>query len=103
MLNLDSVLSVATVWEAFKATCRGWFISFSSAEKRRHHELKSQLNIKLKDLEERHTLDPSNVDLMNSLLTTRADLQRLIHEDTAFALSRLRRMYFETGDKAGEC
>ncbi|KAF3858942.1 hypothetical protein F7725_012143 [Dissostichus mawsoni] len=39
-INLNSVPSVATVWEAFKATCRGWLISFSSAEnkKRREHD-----------------------------------------------------------------
>ena len=45
-------------------------------------------------------LDPSNLDLRNLLLTTRADLQRLIHDQTAFAHFHLRRLYFETGDKA---
>ena len=29
-------------------------------------------------------------------------MQRLIHEETAFALFRLRRSYFESGDKAGK-
>ena len=44
----------------------------------------------------------SNLDLRNSLLTARANLQKLVHEETAFALFRLRRTYFESGDKAGK-
>ena len=32
IINLYSVSSIATVWEAFKATCRGCLISFSSGE-----------------------------------------------------------------------
>ncbi|KAF3836210.1 hypothetical protein F7725_028768 [Dissostichus mawsoni] len=101
-INLNSVPSVATVWEAFKATCRGWLISFSSAENKKRRERKSQLNFKLKTLEEQHMLDPSNLDLRNSLLTARTNLQKLVHEETAFALFRLRRTYFESGDKAGK-
>ncbi|KAF3847106.1 hypothetical protein F7725_020134 [Dissostichus mawsoni] len=101
-INLNSVPSVATVWEAFKATCRGWLISFSSAENKKRREVKSQLNFKLKTLEEQHMLDPSNLDLRKSLLTARTNLQKLVHEETAFALFRLRRTYFESGDKAGK-
>ena len=101
-VNLNSVLRVATVWEAFKATCRGWLISFASGVKKEHEGAKSQLNRKLKSLEEQHMLDPSNLDVRKSLLATRADLQKLIHEETVFALVRLRRYYFESRDKAGK-
>ena len=31
-----------------------------------------------------------------------AELQSIIHEETAFAVFRLRRKYFESGDKAGK-
>lgn len=101
-VNLNSVSCVATVWELFKVTCRGWLISFASGVKKEREGAKSQLNSKLKSLEEQHMLDPSNLDVRKSLLATRADLQRLIHEETAFALFRLRRCYFESGDKAGK-
>ena len=46
--------------------------------------------------------DPSNLDLRNLLLTARANLQKLAHEETVFALFRLRKTYFESGDKAGK-
>ncbi len=32
LINVDSVSSIQTVWEACKATCRGWIISYASAK-----------------------------------------------------------------------
>ncbi len=46
--------------------------------------------------------DPSNQDLKDILLTTGEDLQKLIHEETAYALFCLRKTYFESEDKAGK-
>ncbi|KAF3843400.1 hypothetical protein F7725_002249 [Dissostichus mawsoni] len=34
-INVDSLSSIQTVWEAFKATCRGWIISHASAKHRK--------------------------------------------------------------------
>lgn len=33
-MTVESVSSIQTVWEAFKATCRGWIISYASAKHR---------------------------------------------------------------------
>lgn len=43
--------------------------------------------------------EPLNLALRTSLLSTRAELQK--HEDTDFALFRLQRFYFESGQGAG--
>ena len=101
-INLGSVASTLTVWEAFKATCRGWLISLSSAEKKKHEAVRTQLNNQSKKLEELHMQNPADLNLKNALLATRADLQKMIHDETAFALFRLRRTYFENGEKSGK-
>lgn len=31
-MNISSVSSIQIIWEAFKATCRGWVISHASAK-----------------------------------------------------------------------
>lgn len=36
------------------------------------------------------------------MLILKAELKSIIHEETSFALFRLHRKYFESGDKAGE-
>ena len=36
------------------------------------------------------------------MMICKAELQSIIHEETAFALFRVRRKYFESGDKAGK-
>lgn len=77
-INLKSVSSVSTVWEAFKATCRGWVISYASAEKKKHMERKIKLGNKLKALEEQHMSNPSNLELRRSIFTVKADLQSLL-------------------------
>lgn len=42
-INLNSVTSIQTISEAFKATCRGWCISYGTAK----HTEKSQRKNKL--------------------------------------------------------
>ncbi|KAF3843386.1 hypothetical protein F7725_002235 [Dissostichus mawsoni] len=40
-INVDSLsVSIQTVWEAFKATCRGWIISHASAKHRKAIKIK---------------------------------------------------------------
>ena len=36
------------------------------------------------------------------MMICKAELQSIIHEETAFALFRVRRKYFESGDKASK-
>uniref|UniRef100_A0A668AN23 exodeoxyribonuclease III n=1 Tax=Myripristis murdjan TaxID=586833 RepID=A0A668AN23_9TELE len=94
-LNLHSVNSIQTIWEAFKATCRGWFISYSTAKKREKNERKQSLKDELNKLEKGHMREPDNYTLRDSLLLCRAQLQEIMHEETAFALFKLKRKYFE--------
>ncbi len=63
---------------------------------------KDSLIPELKTLESQHMLDPNNVRVKNTLLSHKAELQSIIHEETAFALFILRRKYFESGNKAGK-
>lgn len=44
--------------------------------------------------------DSSNLYFRKSLLGTRADLQRVLHEETAYAFIKTPRLHFEAGDKA---
>ena len=46
--------------------------------------------------------NPTDQSLKNAILLTRADLQKMMYEETAFALFRLRRESFENGEKAGK-
>uniref|UniRef100_A0A3B4V2V9 exodeoxyribonuclease III n=1 Tax=Seriola dumerili TaxID=41447 RepID=A0A3B4V2V9_SERDU len=62
-LNEYSVPSIQTVWEAFKVTCRGWIISYSTAKKKQRIEKKHKLQILLKDLECKHMENPKDLKL----------------------------------------
>ena len=93
--------SIQTVWEAFKATCRGWIISHASAKHRKAIQKKNYLQSELKTIEKQHIRDPKN-PLQKTLLTVGADLQAILHEETAFSLDRLREKHFECDDKAGK-
>lgn len=89
------------VWEAFKATCRGWCISYGTAKPRVRNQRKNKLMLELKNLEMQHMRDPNDQKLKTTVLLTRTELQSIIHEETSTALYKLRRKYFESGDKAG--
>ena len=58
--------------------------------------MKDELN----KLEKRHMKEPDNHILRNSVLLCRVQLQEIMHEETAFALFKLK--YFESGEKAGK-
>lgn len=77
-------------------------ISYASAEKKKRMERKIKLGNKLKALEEQHMSNPSNLELRRTIFTVKADLQSLLHEETANALFQLRKRHFESGDKAGK-
>lgn len=55
IINLKSVKSVQTVWEAFQVICRGWIINYQETQK----------NGKETSLELKHMLDPDNLQLKN--------------------------------------
>ena len=51
LIYLTSVPSIQIVWEAFKATCRGWIISYATARKKRLVMKKNSLILETKTLE----------------------------------------------------
>ena len=59
-INLTSVPSMQIVLEAFKATCRGWIISYAKAKKKRMVMKKNSLILETKTLESQHMRDPKN-------------------------------------------
>ena len=101
-INLTSVPPIQIVWEAFKATCRGWIISYATAKKKGMGMKKNSFILKTKTLESQHLRDPKNIRFKNEMMICKAELQSIIHEETAFAMFRLHRKYFESGDKVGK-
>lgn len=101
-INMPSVPSIQTVWEAFKVTCRGWIIAYSSTKRKLRNEKKKKQLEAIRVLELNHMLDTGNAELRRNLIVARADLQAILDEETAFALYQLRRKCYESGDKAGK-
>ena len=99
--NSESVKSFATVWEAYKATCRGWLISFATNQKRIRTKKLNEYTKKLSDLEAAHKANPKNDQLYTDMLKTKFEVRDLLNKKTEFDLYRLKSKYFEIGDKAG--
>lgn len=53
-LNSESVKSFTTVCEAYKATCRGWLISFATNQKKMRAKKLNGYTKKLSELEAAH-------------------------------------------------
>ncbi len=100
--NTDSVDSFATVWEAYKTTCRGWFISFATNQKKERAKKFSGYTNKLSALEKAHKVNPTNGQLYTDMLKTRLEIKDLLNKKTEFDLYCLKNKYFENGDKAGK-
>ena len=62
-INLTSVPSLQIVWAVFKATCRGWIISYATAKKKRMVMKKNCIILETKTLESQHMRDPKNIQL----------------------------------------
>ena len=95
--------SIQIVWEAFKVTCRGWIISYATANKKIMVMKKNSLTSELKTLESQHMRDPMNIRLKHEMLICKAELQSIIHEETAFALFRLRHKILKVVTKQAKC
>lgn len=83
-INMNPSTPISIVWEAFKATCRGWIISYASYKNKEKRRRKTELLSKLKDLESKHMRDPMNTSLKQELFLTRAEAQAMLQEDCFF-------------------
>ena len=100
-MNMNSVVSIQTVWEAFKATCRGWCISYGSAKQRERSQRKNKLMSELNNLEMQHMRDPNDQKLKTMVLLTRTELQSIYTWRNLCCVIQIKEKHFETGDKVG--
>ncbi len=59
-INLNSVVSIQSVREAFKATCRGWCNSYGTTKQRERSQRKNKLMLERKNQEMQHMRDPND-------------------------------------------
>uniref|UniRef100_H3AIW2 Endonuclease/exonuclease/phosphatase domain-containing protein n=1 Tax=Latimeria chalumnae TaxID=7897 RepID=H3AIW2_LATCH len=100
-LNEESIDSVQLLWDAFKATLRGWLISHTSYRKKHYQKQWKELEKIVNDLEQLHKASPKDVMIAGELKKAHLDLQEFIHKKTEYALYKTKKKYFEAGDKAG--
>uniref|UniRef100_H3B1U9 exodeoxyribonuclease III n=1 Tax=Latimeria chalumnae TaxID=7897 RepID=H3B1U9_LATCH len=98
--NVGGVESMSTVWDAFKACGRGRIISYT-ANKKERNKIRQTLEEDLEEAEHRHMLSPKDGQLFISLQLAKTTLQSHLEKQTEFALFRLRKKYFKSGDKTG--
>lgn len=101
-INMTGTISISIIWEAFKATCRGWIISYASHKKKETFRRKIEILSKLKDLEVKHMSDPGNISFKHELFLVRAKAHEMIQKESFFSLYKLRKTYYEEGEKAGK-
>lgn len=100
--NLTPDIPIQTVWEAYKATCRGWIIGHASAKKKEKIAKKQIIVNKLKEMELQHMEDPTNIQIKKAVDVIRTELKAILHEENSYALFQLRRKDYEFGDKCGK-
>lgn len=89
-INMNPITPISIVWEAFETTCRGWIISYTSYKNKDKLRKKTEMISKLKDLELKHMRGPMNISFKQELFLTRAEVQLMLHEESAFSLYKLR-------------
>uniref|UniRef100_H2ZVA7 Endonuclease/exonuclease/phosphatase domain-containing protein n=1 Tax=Latimeria chalumnae TaxID=7897 RepID=H2ZVA7_LATCH len=99
--NIGLVAAMTTVWDSFKAHCRGQVISYATNKKRERIKCRQALEEDLEKIERSHVLDPKNGQLFLDWQLAKSALQAHLEKETEYALFRMRKKYFESGDKAG--
>uniref|UniRef100_H3ALZ8 Endonuclease/exonuclease/phosphatase domain-containing protein n=1 Tax=Latimeria chalumnae TaxID=7897 RepID=H3ALZ8_LATCH len=89
--NLGSVIAMTTVWDAFKAYCRGRIISYATNRKKERIQLRQTLEEDLEKAECSPMLDPKNDQLFLDGQLAKSALQPYLEKETEFALFRTRK------------
>uniref|UniRef100_H3AEC7 Endonuclease/exonuclease/phosphatase domain-containing protein n=1 Tax=Latimeria chalumnae TaxID=7897 RepID=H3AEC7_LATCH len=95
--NENSVDSYLTIWDAFKATIRGWLISQASGQK-----TWKDLEVELTKLESLHKANLDDLELLGELKNMQIKIQDHINQKIELALFRAKNHYYAKGDKAGK-
>uniref|UniRef100_H3AHY7 MAF bZIP transcription factor G n=1 Tax=Latimeria chalumnae TaxID=7897 RepID=H3AHY7_LATCH len=99
--NEGLVSSLHTLWDSFKASVRGWLISFVTARKKQFCKDWQDIEVKMWILERMHMINPNDEGVYSQLLQAKCKLQQLINSKTEFAFSRAKRIFFESRNKMG--
>uniref|UniRef100_H3AB40 Endonuclease/exonuclease/phosphatase domain-containing protein n=1 Tax=Latimeria chalumnae TaxID=7897 RepID=H3AB40_LATCH len=101
IINKGSVWSQNTVWDMFKAHCRGVIISYAINKKQQMPNQRKELEKQLDEAEKVHMVDPKNEQLFVRVTQVCSNLQALIDRNMEFAFFRTKKKYYEEGNTAG--
>uniref|UniRef100_A0A3P8SZA0 Reverse transcriptase domain-containing protein n=1 Tax=Amphiprion percula TaxID=161767 RepID=A0A3P8SZA0_AMPPE len=98
-INTSPEISPLILWDCAKAYIRGCIISFASAKKKRREAKQTELEDKIKKLEQQHKRTPTSC-LLDTLKQARRDLNILLTEKIEANLRFTNQKYYENGNRA---
>uniref|UniRef100_A0A3P8TGQ6 exodeoxyribonuclease III n=1 Tax=Amphiprion percula TaxID=161767 RepID=A0A3P8TGQ6_AMPPE len=98
-INTSPEISPLTLWDCAKAYIRGCIISFASAKKKRRETKQTELEDKIKKLEQPHKRTPTSC-LLDTLKQAHRDLNILLTEKIEANLRFTNQKYYENGNRA---
>lgn len=96
--NDTSDVSDSTLWETFKAVMRGHIIAYEAALKKTNKTLLDEIDSEITQLESLYR-STGNSQTLNNILNLKYEYNTILSRQVCDQLLRLRRQYFELGDK----
>lgn len=97
--NMSPEISPLTLWDCAKAYIRGCIISFASAKKKKRDAKQTDLEEKIKKLEQQHKREPKS-SLLDDLKQARRDLNNLLTGKIEGNLRFINQKFYENGNRA---
>lgn len=97
-LNDNGEVSDSTLWEAFKATMRGYIISYESSKRREQIRKQKDLEREIKRMEEVHVNSLVQSDY-NKILKLKNEYNAITQEEICNLLFKNKQKHFEISDK----
>lgn len=94
-------VSAGILWEAGKAVMRGKIIYFASHKKKKENATMSELELRIKSLEDIYNTSPEEQTL-KQIRKAKLELNEIINKKTQFMVQRLRLEQFEHSNKSGK-